>query len=393
MNEKGFVIAWYYHLPSVSTDDEVIDLIRTSLSPLLSLHRKYKRPFTLAITGSLLKRINSIDDDVLELIKELIKNEILEIAATFYYEIFPSLIPYEYIKLHVKNDIETKKDLFGIKPLTFYPPNFSWVSILNYLLLDYDIYQIILDEGHFKLCFKPQVWRWNLQNSYKMKSVLIDVPIFDKESYQIYSYKEEDLPNNDGFKLFFRSFEVVKHLSFGNSGLFHKPFEWDSLERYVKGLISKLEQGNYITLADDGDRINPVSLYNYSKFLESFDDVDFVTPSSIKYSYKELPRINYLPSYSLGDLQSFWLNDIDSVHYFYMLNYIYNLQYCFEGCSEKFKYDIMEIQDVYFSFWKTISRKKYYMKKLYNILKGLEECVAGKRLSFHIQTPVNIDSL
>ncbi len=374
MNKKGFVIAWYYHLPSVSTDEEISDMIRTSLSPLLSLHKKHKRPFTLAVTGSLLKRINNINSNIIELIRELINSGILEIALTFYYEIFPFFIPYEYIKLHLKKDIETKKELLWVEPSTFYPANFSWISILNYLLLDYGICQVILDEGHFELCFKNQTWKWNLLKSYSMETVLIDTPMFERELYRVYGYKEKEFSKKNGLKLFFRSFEVVKHLSFGNSGLFHKPFEWDSLERYVKNLISKLSYGNYIVLADDGDRINPVSLYNYGKFLENFNDVDFVTPSSLKYAHQELSYINYLPSYSLGNLQSFWLNDMDSVHYFYMLNYIYNLQHRSKECSEKFKNEIMELQDVYFAFWKTISRKKYYIKKLYDVLNALEQC-------------------
>lgn len=376
MNEKGFIIVWYYHLPSVSTEEDINDMVKTSLGPLLSLHKKYKRPFTLAITGSLLKRVNNTNKEILKLIKELIDTKILEISATFYYEIFPPLVPYKYIKLHIKKDIEIKEELLGIKPSTFYPPNFTWISVLNYLLLDFGIRYVILDGDHYKLCYKCQAWKWNLFKSDKMETFLIDTSLDKRELYQIYRYKEKEFAKDNTLKLFFRSFDIIKKLSFGNSGFFHKPFDWENLEKYLQGIISQLGSGNYITLADDGDRINPISLYNYGKFLKSLNDINFATPASINYAYDDLPHIPYLPSYSLGNLQSFWLQDVDSIHYLYLLNNIYALHYNLKDCSKGIEDDIMELQDVYFIFWKTISRKKYYMEKLYNLLNTLERCIS-----------------
>ena len=366
MNGKGFVLAWYYHSPSVSTDEEIKDMIVTSLNPLLSLHKECSCQFTLAITGSLLKRINNIDKSILNLMKDLIDSKILEISATFYYEIFPPLIPYNYIKLQLKEDINTKKELLGIKPSVFYPPNFTWVSILRHLLLDLGIRYVILDEGHYNHCFKVQTWKWNFFKTNKMETLLIDTLLDKKELYKIYKHNVKD--ENINLVLFFRSFDIIKKLSFGNSGLLHSPFDWTNLEKYLSNIISQLNFGDYITIADDGDRINPVSLYNYEKFLRNFDDIDFVFPSSIDFTKVDLHNVPYLPSYSLGDLSLFWLRDLDSKHYIYLLDYIYSSNYFPKELEE----DLMELQDVYFIFWKNIPRKKYYMNKLYNILESLE---------------------
>ena len=362
-------MVWYYHLPSVSTNDEVKDLIRISLKPLLYLHKKYSTPFTLAITGSLLKRITEIDPETISLMESLISEGILEMASTFYYEIFPPVVPYTFLKAHLEKDLSLKEEMFGIRPVTFYPPNFTWVSILNELLPDMGMKNVVLDEGHFRTCFKIQMWKWEVSRIEKMKSVLLDTYIDKKELYRAYTYETKD---GKKLRLFFRDFDVVKNLSFGNSGLFHKPFEWNELEKYVRNVISQLKQGDFITLADDGDRINPISLFNYSNFLKYFNEIGFFTPSLLDYEQIHTRKINYLPSYSIASLTNFWLNDLDSIHYLSLLNDLYTLSIHKSGNNidpvQNDIDDIMELQDVYFLFWKTLGRKKYYLEKLYRIL-------------------------
>ena len=43
----GLQIAWYYHLPLLSSDAEVDDLIETSLLPLMRVHVRTERPLLL----------------------------------------------------------------------------------------------------------------------------------------------------------------------------------------------------------------------------------------------------------------------------------------------------------------------------------------------------------
>jgi len=365
MGEKNLLIAWYYHSPSVSTDDEIRDLVKTSLDPLLSIHARYEYPFTLAITGSLLARINKISEQTIEAMRKLIDKNMLEIAATYHYEIYPPSVPHRYIKLHIRKDVETKKELLDAEISTFYPPNFTWISILGHLLLDFGIRHVILDESNYRMSCKIQTWKWDLLNENDMNTLLIDTFLDRRELHKIYKYNPTQ-KNDHELKLFFRDFDVTKHLSFGNSGLFHRPFEWNDLDTYLCNITSKLNFGNCITMADDGDRVNSISLYNYDKFLRyigDHDDIDFVTPSLINIDAVKMTYVPYLPSHSLGDHHSFWLQDLDSMHYLDLLNELYAL-IDEKGCYED---EVMDLQDVYFLFWKNIMRKKYYMDKLYEL--------------------------
>ena len=367
MKDRGTLLMWYYHLPSVSSDAEVEDMVEASIHPLLSIHKEAKVPFTLAITGNLLRRIHKFKS-TLSLLKELVSNNIAEIAATFFYEIYPPIIPFRYLKFHLQKDIQTKKTLLGVVPVSFYPPNFTWISIFEYLLIDLGIENVVLDSEHYSLSCKAQVWKWHSQTKAPLHSILKDTILNDKELLRIYELSNGNDVDKKGISLFFRNFPIIKNLSFGNTGLFHKVYDWIELKDYFKGLISGLKTNEFITLADDGDRINSVSLQNYSSLLEEFSHYEghsFVRPTDLSKSniFNEIP---YLPSYSIGSFESFWLSDLDSVHYSNLLNQVYELEKQDKGLNLKNK--IMDLQDVYFLFWKTLSRKKAYLERVYWIL-------------------------
>lgn len=377
MDRKNLVIAWYYHLPSVSDDAEIEELIDTSLRPLLYLHKKHRCPFTLAITGSLLERINIINKRIMDLIRELVSENLLEIAGTYFYEIYPLLVPNRYLKLHLKKDIDTKRELLDVNISTFYPSNFAWTPLSAHLLASLGIRSVILDESHYKNACKIQMWKWNSLDNGPMDTSMIDSFWDRRELHYVYEYEVDE---QDKLWILFRDFDAVKNISFGSTGFLHRPFQWNNLEKYIQLALSQIKPRKCLTLADDGDRINSVSLYNYSKLLnhiKSISDLILTMPASLKYENLDVSDIPYLPSHSLGGFYSFWLKDLDSIQYLYRLNEVYNS----EHSSKDMEKDIMVLQDVYFMFWKNIANKKYYINKLNIILEKLENANVPTKLS------------
>ena len=361
------MLIWYYHLPSVSSDAEIEDLVESSINPLLSLHAETEIPFTLAITGYLLSRMEKFQN-TLEMIRHLIEKGIVEIAATCFYEIYPPIIPLHYLKLHLIKDINIKKQMLDFTPVSFYPPNFTWVSIMEPMLIDIGVKNVVLDSSHYILSCKTQVWKWSSQTEDKLNTLLKDTVINNKEIHKIY-YLSQNKQNESqkSIYVFFRDFAAIEKLSFGNTGMFHQPYNWKALQKYCQNLLSKLQPKEFVTLADDGDRINPVSIQNYTLFLKEFISHPFyrlVDLSDVNYSFSDIP---YLPSFSIGDHLSFWLSDLDGIHYKNLMDQVYQIKKNIQ--SDYLEEEIMDLQDVYFLFWKTISRKKYYREKIYNILK------------------------
>jgi len=375
MNRKNLLIAWYYHYPSVSNDAEIEELIDTSLRPLLSLHKKHRCPFTLAITGSLLERINNINKEIINLIRELASENLLEIAGTYFYDIYPPIVPNRYLKLHLKRDIDTKRELLDANISTFYPSNFAWTPLSAHLLASLGIRDVILDESHYKTACKIQMWKWNSPDNGAMDTSMIDSFLDRRELNYVYEYEVDE---HEKLWILFRDFDAVRNISFGSTGFLHRPFYWNDLEKYLQLALSQIKPRKCLTLADDGDRINSASLYNYSKmlnYIKGINDIDLTIPACLNYEKIDISSIPYLPSHSLGGFYSFWLKDLDSIQYLYRLNEVYDLE-----CSSKdMEEDIMELQDVYFMFWKNIANKKYYINKLNNILEKLEgTCISNE---------------
>jgi hypothetical protein len=60
---------------------------------------------------------------------------------------------------------------------------------------------------------------------------------------------------------------LVRRISFGTTGVLHRPLEEDAIAAAAADVTGLAEAGGRVTLADDGDRINPVSLAGYRRFL------------------------------------------------------------------------------------------------------------------------------
>lgn len=371
MENRGILFVWYYHLPSVSSKEEVEDLVESSINPLLSIHIETEIPFTLAITGCLLERIVKYENTII-MLKKLMEKGCVEIAATCFYEIYPPIIPYRYLKMHLLKDINLKKRILGYKPVSFYPPNFTWVSIMEPILLDLDIKNVILDSSHYELSCKTQVWKWSSKKEDKLNTLLKETVVDSKEIHRIYKTSCKNINKaQKTISLFFRDFQTIEKLSFGNTGLFHQPYNWEALKKYCADLKLNLRLNEFLTIADDGDRINPVSIQNYTLFLNEFKSHLFYKLndlSGLKYAFNDIP---YLPSYSVGDHQGFWSSDLDSIHYINLMEQIYQHDQDFRDLG--FEEEVMDLQDVYFLFWKTISRKKYYLNKVYELLRKFDE--------------------
>jgi len=355
---KGIILCWYFHLPSVTTNDEIIDSINYNIIPLLRSHLQNKKKFSIAITGSLLKRISEIDKTVLELLHLLIKKNLVEILGTFYYEIYPPIIPFDYIKQHIEKDLSIKEYLLGVSPVSFYSSNFTWMSILEFVLSEYGYKNCILDFENFKYSTNVQTWKWSTFDNLEMKTVLDNKFMLKGEGNLIY--------HTEYLNFVFRDNVLTKKFCFGNKNVLHNQMQPEFVDEFIIELQSQINDNKFITLCDDGDRINPVSYINYEYFLYKIDKDICSFARSIDSDQIEKIKIDYMPSYSIAKHYEFWLRDIDSMMYIKLLDEVYSKM---ANCKYNENIEIvLELQDVYFIFWKTLSRKKYYLKKVYEFL-------------------------
>lgn len=372
MAENGVVnLVWYFHAPTVMSDENILDQVRECFKPLICLHLRLGVPVTIAATGAYLTRLHSIDPEAICLLRTAIAEDIVCVAGTFFYEIFPALIPVHFLHRHIRADVEIKMDLFGVGPRVFFPANFAWIPQMQRLLSRLGYRVVILDKQHFEISNSTQTWHWGKRNEFGPRIRMQRLPIDEDAVSKIYrtgSY-------NGAPELFcvFRDTDSVRDFSFGNNGFLHRPLDPAKQQSGIKDLLTKIKKGGVVTLADDGDRINPVSIPIYEDFLSQCRKQEFFkqkvadcASESICRSDQEVP---FLPTFSLGDVKDFWFSDLDAVAYQRLLDEVaWHVQF---GSLEVD--DILELQDVYYFFWKNKKEKLYYVNRAIDLLSSVTD--------------------
>lgn len=363
------LLCWYYHAPSVMSDQDVADQIRESLEPLLRAHTELDCPVTLAFSGNYVERLNTIRPDVVDDIRKGIERNVVEVAGAFYFEVHPGLIPVPCLRRHVFKDQEIKRSVFDIDVTSFLPANFTWVSFLSPILNEIGVKNIILDSRHFHYCNTTQIWKWSERGDLSLESVSAPIPEPPGSHHSVYSFSS-GVNGQEELSVFFRDWEITKKFSFGNSAILHEPYSDEKRERFIEEMVNSVSDGKLLTLADDGDRINPVSLLGYEGFLEKMGSECFALISSFSADVQGRRIIDWIPSFSIGDMETFWIRNLDSRQYVEVLNEIYRLG----GKREVVLDKLLELQDVYYLFWHNKSEKKEFLQKAWNLLNSLHGC-------------------
>jgi hypothetical protein len=365
MRRGALLLLWYFHMPGISSRNDVVCLWKESLEPLLRTHYEIQAPLNIAITGALLKQLKQEIPDAIEMLVALHKEGILSPLGTFYHEVFPPIIPVRHLRCHLNHDLNLKEEIFGARPVFFYPPNMSWVPSMETLLREEQINAIVLDEGHYRKACQTQTWKWNCSDNMKMETVMLDTMLDEQECQTPFHMSQPNSQDgNAHITAVFRSTRFVKEWTYGNSGILHKPFHRDEYNSRLEVLKETICKGSYITIADDGDRVNPVSLKNYSLFIKDMKDCMDKSYNLMDRTIKTQP-IEYLPSFALGDLHDFWYSDFDAIHYSSLLR---DLLIAESQGKVKIE-DILPVEDVYPLFWKVMARKRWYFDKMLDLLR------------------------
>lgn len=359
----GVALCWYYHLPTVCTAEEIADLARHSIAPLLNAHEKSGQPFALTITGTLLERLTSIRPDIIDRIGDLHSRNLCEIGASCFHEVHPGMIPLNHLALQVQRDVELKQTVFGMSPSLFFPPNYVWVGAFEPLLRQMHLTATILDAAHYRLAVSPQSWRWASTDLSQVSSGLLDPGVDPRETRRVVQYQSMG-PTQEGaaarqLRCFFRDNELVARFSFGNSGLIHHADDRSALLSFVGEMRAAFDEGNLVTIADDGDRVNAVSLYAYESFLELVGEDQCRLPSAYAPCARG-PRLEYLPSFALAGFDDLLCSGSDSRHYLALLNEVFR----HPSLSPEAEAELLALEDVFFLFWKTLPRKRSYLERL-----------------------------
>ena len=328
---------WYCHASWVTGDEVLADLSRQNLRSILLAHTKLSAPVSLAITGSFLSRLQRVDAETFEILKESVRSNVVEVVGTFFHEIFVPTTDISYLERHIQKDLELKERIFGKEIKSFFPANFNWSPALQILLEEFGFEDVVLDETHLRLMFADVDFKWTPE---KKKPNPAAIPSLADFHDVLTTFRIRNSCSQMNFH--FRSIDALLSTTYGNSGGIHKtlsdkPFK--GFDNFFSGL------GGACLIADDFDRVNMASLPNYIRFLERIGSDDLVALSG-RAEKTAFYDIDFVPGHTTAGLFDFWLDDSSSFHWVRTLDEVLRVT-----DADSIDEQIMQLQDCFPVFY------------------------------------------
>ena len=275
---------------------------------------------------------------------------LVEIAATFHHEVFPHFLEPNHLAAQIQRDMCTKKAIFGAAPTTFLPANFAWTPALAPLLAAAGLRRVVLDGRHLSLAGAMQRWKWH---AFGPEAPLHPAALPPSAGHHIWTLHGETGPLLD---LVFRDVRRVDVVSFGDKGAIHRPLDATAQASAVSALRSG---SGIVLLADDGDRVNTISIDAYRAILEQETHGLKRVDELIE---KRAGRLDHLPGFCLSDINDFWLAGPESHHWLRVLDAVHRK---FPDPDDP---EVLSLHDVYPLFWRTHWRTRRFWEKAYKLL-------------------------
>ncbi len=349
----GLTLGWYYHLPPCACDDEVAATVDDSLQLLLQAHCEASAPMALGITGSLLERIAKVRPVCLGRLREAVREGYVQCLASTFYEVCPFLVPPRYLRMQIERDLASKERLIGHRPTAFWPGNLAWAPVLNTLLLELELYTTVVGEAHLRESQQTQLWQWLQDDGMHMGSVLVDTLAGDPLEGRRFAL---EFDGRACLQLVMASSTLRRVLSFGTQGVIHHAWDDAPLNSAIRDLRSRGPSWQAFS-ADDGDRINPVSIYQYRRLLTGLGP----TLAGLPAADDDAEPMDFLPSHAPGGM-AFWQDDTAAA-WLRLLDEVYRAVDGGEVTTD----DVLPLQDVFPIFWKRIARARWFHERAWSL--------------------------
>lgn len=355
----ALTLSWYYHLPPCASAHEVELIAGESLNLLLDAHLRSGAPVALAITGSLLARLEAQHPDCVALLVRAVGAGVVEPLATSYHEVCPFLIPPRYLRRQIECDLALKTRMFGRAPRTFWPGNFAWSPVLAPMLAALGIGSVLIDEAHLRAAHQTQLWHWLHADALAMETTLVDTMVGEAVAGSVFMLEGGGAAP---MRVLVQSTAMRRALSFGTRGAIHRAWDDAELDTVLAGLdaAGAFAPGVHLLCADDGDRINPVSIHQYRRLLQHAGHA-LVAPSTTVAT--EAPEVlEFLPAHAPGGM-AFWTDEV-STAYLRVLDELYRAADLGILAAD----EVLPLQDVFPLFWKRIARARWFYDRAWALL-------------------------
>lgn len=350
-------MAWYYHLPSISTEIEVRDHAYRSLALLLRVHREHKAPVLIAPTGAFLELCQRDAPDVVDDLVATCRSGLVELATTYFHDTDPFSISWRSLKEQIERDHSFKGELLGQDPSWFFAPSFAWHPATDRILGPLGISGVVLDSRHLASASTARAWKWERDGSGAVAAVDTAAAVAAWEHRRVRTLGGEHAAP---LRLVFRDWPLTQALTFGNEAEMHR------LDRQIGAHLDGCQPEDLVVLADDGDRIAPASRRGYEDLLAHFGST--VNWGELVAERSELPTLRELPAFSQPGFDDLLRTSLEARTYWSLLGQIE------VAPLEESQLDrLLALQDVFYPFWKGCGRRQRYLDAAVRLLEEVLE--------------------
>ncbi|HEV3322425.1 MAG TPA: hypothetical protein VG147_09595 [Solirubrobacteraceae bacterium] len=365
-------IAWYFHLPIIASDIEVRDHVRSSLQPMLRLHREQNAPFLLAPTGGFLLHCERCEPTVLSELRSEIEVGRVRIAATYMYETDPLSVPWASLIAHIGQDVELKRRLLGVHTEWLLAPNFVWRPGMERILARFDIAGVILDSRQLAAATKARSWRWDVDADGEVRTLDVPSRIEPWEHRRLRILAAD--PAHNAPRIAFRDWPLTRSLTFGNDGAIHVREPVPAIQQALHA--AALGEDELTIVADDGDRIRGTSYAAYRRLLGKLGPT--VDWARLIDEPPTTPPLRELGAFSPPGIDALLRASEDARFYWSLLEELRGFAWSPAERAEQ-----LALDDVFYPFWPGVGRRKWYVDRaLAWIERGIERGTPG----LHIDT-------
>ena len=347
-----FALAWYFHLPSIASAIEVRDHAYRSLALLMRIHRTHQARVLIAPTGAFLKLCRRDAPEVLDDLLDLYSSGIAEPATTYFYDVDPFSISWSHLEEQVRRDHAYKEELIGRQPAWFFAPSFAWHPASDKLLTTLGIRGALLDSRHLASATTARAWKWSTDPVGSVTAIDTQPFVSPWEHRRL---RTLSAGTQGSLRLVFRDWQLTRALTFGNDAEIHKP------DRDILAQLAGCEPQDLIVLADDGDRIGPTSRRGYEELLDLVGST--VDWRSLAVEDSQLPWLRELPSFSQPGFDELLRTSLDARAYWSLLDQIAAVPLDSAQLAR-----LLELQDVFYPFWKGCGRRRWYLDTAVELL-------------------------
>lgn len=364
VNKNMISVIWHIHQPLFIPDDELIRQTHESYRLILHVHEELLVPFTLNVTGVLLKRLLSLQPDLIETIIRLKKKQLLDFTGSGYYHPLIPLLSQEYATLQIKKDLELKRHIFQSKPSGFWPTDLGWAPWMGPLLHDLGFSWVVIDSPSLTLGNALPQWSEVNHEGLVTLSPEIESISLDQELHRAYIHEI----NNRDIKVFIRDHNLSLGLTDFDKGVIYNQ---DKINDFAQKIKNTTGPERLVTIAEDGERINAQTIRNYRLFLITLQQqqITFTTPSAFLGLNFRLQH-RYFPASTFQYDLNPWLSTMDDQVYFAYLKRVEEKIQLLEiksiqassksvkKCLAEAKESLLKSQDSGCVFWKFHQRTR-----------------------------------